>query len=309
VADYRQGIYQSLIARGLNPEQARGAIISLMGESGQTLSPKSFNPNDPGGAMGFAQWVGSRRAGLQAVARSMGTSETDPNAQLAYFNQEIAPGGPKAWVIDSIKNNARTAADATGIWTRGYEAPAKDNSAQRFAGNQNAITVGEDGSPVFSITGGPGRSLAGTTLTSVPRPPHTLTPPTAGAPYTPEAVVAANPPAAVQPPQNVGDWLKKIATKPVTKDAQGNEVQGKSPLESIAGSFAKPAGSEAPSIPSMPVMQPVQDPTMQLAGPSQQLFSAVSAAAAKPLSWSSTPYGSGAGQLGTTLNATGYGYG
>jgi len=78
--DFRQSIWQSLIGRGLNAEQARGVMMSLMGESGQSLDPKSYNPNDPGGAMGFAQWVGPRRAELQAVARQMGTSETDPSA-------------------------------------------------------------------------------------------------------------------------------------------------------------------------------------------------------------------------------------
>jgi hypothetical protein len=145
----------------------------------------------------------------------------------------------------------------------------------------------------------------GTTLTSnAITPPHTLTPPTAGAPYTPEAIAAANPPAAAQPPQNVGDWLKKIATKPPpTKDAQGNDVEQKSPLQKVADRFATPANAAPPEIPPMPAMYPAQDPTAQLAGPSQQLFSAVSAAAAKPLSWSSAPYGSGAGQLGTTLNS------
>ena len=44
-----------------------------------------------------------------------------------------------------------------------------------------------------------------------------------------------------------------------------------------------------------------------MAGPSSQMFQAVSQAAARPLSWTSTPYGSMAGQQypgrGTTLNS------
>ena len=56
---------------------------------------------------------------------------------------------------------------------------------------------------------------------------------------------------------------------------------------------------------------PAVDPDPGLAPASQQLFQAVSQSAAKPLSWSSRPYGWNAGQqmgqLGTTLNATDYG--
>jgi hypothetical protein len=44
-----------------------------------------------------------------------------------------------------------------------------------------------------------------------------------------------------------------------------------------------------------------------MAPAAQQLFSTVSQAAAKPLSWSSSPYGAGAGQIpGTTLNQSAY---
>jgi hypothetical protein len=160
----------------------------------------------------------------------------------------------------------------------------------------------------------------GTTLTTVPegvvdpsivaRGGTSPAIPEANTGYTPATTVASAPSfgdAAAK--GDVGGMIKAALTKPTTKDAQGNEVEGKSPLEKLSGAFAKPASSAAPEIPAMPVMQPVQDTMAQMAGPSQQLFSTVSAAAAKPLSWSSTPYGSGAGQLGTTLNATGYGYG
>ena len=129
---------------------------------------------------------------------------------------------------------------------------------------------------------------------SQPTPPHTPTPATAGAPYA--------------PPQNAGDWLKKLITKPVTKDAQGNEVKGKSPLESLAGNVPTSQQNQ-PTVAALPVAQPVMDPMGQLAGPASQLFSTVSAAAAKPLSWSSAPYGSNAGQQmarGMTLNQSGY---
>ena len=57
----------------------------------------------------------------------------------------------------------------------------------------------------------------------------------------------------------------------------------------------------------MQAAMPVQDPDPGLAPAAQQLFSTVSAAAAKPLTWNARPYGYNAGFQGTTLNQTGYG--
>ena len=120
--------------------------------------------------------------------------------------------------------------------------------------------------------------------------------------------------AAETPPQNAGDWLKKLAARPPpTKDANGNEVQGKSPLENIANSFKPAGGQQQAAAPEPAQFAPPQDPMAQLAGPSSQMFQAVSQAAARPLSWTSTPYGSMAGQQygmpGTTLNSRGDYYG
>jgi hypothetical protein len=142
-----------------------------------------------------------------------------------------------------------------------------------------------------------------------------LTPPTAGAPYTPAAVAAANPPPAAAPPaqpQNAGDWFKKLVDRPPpTKDAQGNEVQGKSPLDKLTGAIpGKPAGQQQAAAPEPATFAPVQDPTAQMAGPAGQLFTQVLAASAKPLTWSSRPYGWDAGQQmvpGMTLNSMGQG--
>ena len=119
---------------------------------------------------------------------------------------------------------------------------------------------------------------------------------------------------ATPPPQNAGDFFKKLITRPPpTKDAQGNEVQGKSPLEGIASSFKPAGGQQQAAAPQPASFAPVQDPMAGLAGPSSQMFQAVSQAAARPLSWSSTPYGSVAGQQypgrGTTLNSMGDIYG
>ena len=111
---------------------------------------------------------------------------------------------------------------------------------------------------------------------------------------------------------DVGGALKAALTKPPpTKDAQGNTVEGKSPADKLADAIA-PAGRQPAPIPEMQGPAPVQDPDPGLAPAAQQLFSTVSQSAARPLSWTSAPYGANAGLVrpgGTTLNQTGYGYG
>ena len=111
---------------------------------------------------------------------------------------------------------------------------------------------------------------------------------------------------------DVGGALKAALTKPPpTKDAQGNTVEGKSPLQKIAGAVGDVAQKEAPAAPAAPQITPVQDPDPGLAPAAQQLFSTISQSAARPLSWTSAPYGANAGLIrpgGTTLNQTGYGY-
>ena len=183
------------------------------------------------------------------------------------------------------------------VWYGGPK--AAHNSS--IPGGKGYPTTGEYGDQVVS-------KLGGTTLTSTPGHPHTLTPPTAGAPYTPEAVAAANP-AASPAPADTGNALQKLLTKPPpTKDAQGNEVEGKSPLQKLAGAVGDVAQKPAPEVAAMQPAMPAQDPDPGLAPASSQLFQTVQQAAMRPLTWSSRPYGWNAGQqLGTTLNATGYG--
>ena len=112
---------------------------------------------------------------------------------------------------------------------------------------------------------------------------------------------------------DVGGMLHAALTKPPpTKDAQGNTVEGKSPLQKLAGAVGDVAQKPAPEVAAMQPAMPAQDPDPGLAPAASQLFQTVSQAAARPLSWTSTPYGANAGLIrpgGTTLNATDYGYG
>ena len=119
--------------------------------------------------------------------------------------------------------------------------------------------------------------------------------------------------AAETPPPNLNPFQKLFTRPEPTKDAQGNDVQGKSPIEKIAsglGGAAKGGQQQQAGAPQPAQFAPVQDPMAQMAGPAAQLYSTVQAQAAKPLSWSSRPYGWDAGlQMtpGMSLNTTGYG--
>ena len=112
---------------------------------------------------------------------------------------------------------------------------------------------------------------------------------------------------------DVGGMIKAALTKPPsTTDAKGNTVDGKSPLQKLAGAVGDVAQKDVPAVPAMQAPMPVQDPDPGLAPAASQLFSTVQQSAARPLSWTSAPYGANAGLIrpgGTTLNATGYGYG
>ena len=122
------------------------------------------------------------------------------------------------------------------------------------------------------------------------------------------------PPDAAPAPAPELNPFQKLFTRPEpTKDAQGNDVQGKSPIEKLAGDLggvAKAGGQQQAAAPQPAQFAPVQDPMAAMAPAAAQLYSTVQAQAAKPLSWSSRPYGWDAGlQMtpGMSLNTTGYG--
>ena len=306
--DYRgfvpaQQFYAALVAKGFAPVAARGILGNAMHESGGGSRGVYLDPPTDAGhpnwgtgdaAVGAIQWEGKRQAGVSPTLQSQVDKIWDE------FNNPGLAGMPQGSFerLQSAKSPGEAAHFVNTTYERPLSPSASDAQRQRFA------NVSLDATP-------------GTTLTSVPdgivHPPHTLTPPTAGAPYTPEAVAAANPAvaAATPAPADTGNALQRLLTKPPpTKDAQGNEVEGKSPLQKLAGAVGDVAQKPAPEVAAMQPAMPAQDPDPGLAPASSQLFQTVQQAAARPLTWSSRPYGWNAGQqLGTTLNATGYGNG
>jgi hypothetical protein len=270
-----QDAYNLAVKHGFAPgNEAATATAILMQESQGRAD--AFNPKDPhGGSVGVMQ-INGANAGLIGGAdwRTVGQ---DPDASMAAAHALYARrgnftdwGGYNDGGYKKYLNQAMETANATHPGTTITSTGVIDPTAQH---------------------GGPGAAPGTPGSTQNPPIPADAT------------VVAAN-----QPPQNIGDWIKKGLTRPAdTTDKDGNPVKGKSPLEKLASNFEKPAGQQAPAAPETPQFAPVQDPMAQLAGPAAQLYSTIQATAAKPLSWSSRPYGWDAGQqMGTTLNTAGY---
>jgi hypothetical protein len=269
-------IYQLAVKHGFAPgqEATLATAIAMQESQGRT---DAFNPKDTaGGSVGLMQ-INGANAGLIG-GNNWKSVGTDPDASMAAAHALYARRG--------------NFTDWGGFTDGGY----KKYYNQALSAANSAPPPGT------------------TTLNSLPAHPHTLTPPTAGDPYTSAAVNAANPPAAAAaPPAPELNSVQKFFTRPeATKDAEGNEVQGKSPIEKLAGNLGGAAkGGQQAAAPTPATFAPVPDPMAAMAGPAAQLYTTVQQAAAKPLSWSSRPYGWNAGlQMtapGMSLNTTGYG--
>src|SRR4029077_6418182 len=278
--DLRASIYQGLIGRGLTPQQAMGVVYSMMGESGTGLDPNSLG--DSGISLGFGQWNGSRRAALEGIAKSMGTVPTDPSAQLKHFFAEI--DGPEKAALEQVRQ-ATSAADATRLWTGGYERPKVNNWQARFAeGSQAGRIDPKTGGPVW--TAGPAATVpAGVGATTGATP---AAPATSGAQDFAAAAQAGN----------VGGALAAL-----TK-GKGEEGGGKGPLGTLGDQLNK----AAPAPQASQMLQSAPDEQGARAQAGQALLGQVLQQGAKPLTWSSQPYGYGVAgpQIpGTTINSIG----
>jgi len=230
--DLRASIYQGLIGRGLTPQQAMGVIYSMMGESGAGLDPTSLGDN--GISIGFGQWNKERRAALEATARSMGTVPTDPSAQLKHFFAEI--DGPEKAALEQVRQ-ATSAADATRLWTGGYERPKINNWQGRYASGSQAGRIDPTtGAPVW--TKGPAATVPAGVGTTTPGAAPAA-PATSGAQDFAEAAKAGN----------VGGALAAL-----TK-GKGEEGGSKRPLGALGDQLNK----AAPAPQTSQMLQPASD--------------------------------------------------
>ena len=240
-----------------------------------------------------------------AIARAEGLnawSKSNPNAG-SYVDRT----GGVPWSFGDFQLNTRNGMGVDAL-KAGIDPkdPNQWQAADQFALDQmRAHGVGAWSNPVAKSIAAHG----GLTLTSTP-PASSIRPSWRTAARRRPAAPSFSDAAAKG---DVGGMLHAALTKPPPKkDAQGNDVEQKSPLQKLASSVGDVAQKATPEVAPMQPAAPAVDPDPGLAPASQQLFSAVSASAARPLSWTSTPYGANAGLIrpgGTTLNATDYGNG
>lgn len=129
----------------LSSEQDAGIAGNFQVESG--LNPAASNPNE--GAVGFAQWEGGRRAGLDSFAASTGGNETDPLTQLGWMRAELYGSESEAYQRLLAAPDAGTAA---AVFDQFYERSSGAARATRVA-NAQAIAAGR---PVVDGSGGGG---------------------------------------------------------------------------------------------------------------------------------------------------------
>lgn len=122
VSNAHQLVMNELIQRGVRPEVAAGAVGSLMGESGNRLNPRAYNPNDNGGPSGgIAQWHNERLQNLYNFAGTTDINKIPLETQIKFLGHELDTTHSK--VLDGLRQG-RTVADGVNVWTRSYEVPA-----------------------------------------------------------------------------------------------------------------------------------------------------------------------------------------
>ena len=275
-AGHEQFIRDYAAKVGVNPDVAVGVANAegLRAWSPSNPNAGSYVDRSGGQPFSFGDFQLNVRNGLGTQALKAGIDPRDPNQWQAadqYAIDQMKAGGLGPWKGDKFAANYRGPVLGTSL-------------ATTPPGVVDPSIVARGGtSPPLDASGG-------TAIAAAP-----------AAPSFGDAAAKGD----------IGGMIKAALTKPPpTKDAQGNTVEGKSPLQKLAGAVGDVAQKPAPEVAAMQPAMPAQDPDPGLAPASSQLFQTVQQAAMRPLTWSSRPYGWNAGQqLGTTLNATGYGNG
>ena len=154
-------IAQFLASLGFSKAGTAGTMGAFQAESG--LNPNARNASS--GATGIAQWLGGRLTALRNMASSMGVSETNLNAQLDYFRQEITSPQYSGLLheLQTTNNPQQAAVDFVNTFER--PGPGGDPGAAGFAQTfYNGGVPGPSGTPATTDagnTGGGGNSTQG----------------------------------------------------------------------------------------------------------------------------------------------------
>ena len=117
---------------GWSPQAAAGIAANIGHES-------EFKTNalgDGGASMGLAQWNGGRRTALINYASKNGRRVDDLDTQLDFLHHELHTEYPS---VASKLRDALSEADATRIFSQGYEKPGKPMMQSRLSWAQKAM--------------------------------------------------------------------------------------------------------------------------------------------------------------------------
>ena len=121
----------SLQNLGLGTQVAQGIVKALQGETQKDLE-KGAGEEGKEGAFGIAQWLGSRRAGLEAFAKSKKKPKSSLEVQLEYLAKELK--GPEHGTLTALQH-AHSTNEAAGIFIKQFERPEVPSTVeQRAAG-------------------------------------------------------------------------------------------------------------------------------------------------------------------------------
>lgn len=136
------GFFQNL---GYQPHHIAGIMGNIGAES--NFNPTAFNPAGGGqGALGFAQWRGSRQSALRDLATKRGTDVHDGLTQLTHLHNELM--GPENAAYQALLKTDN-AADAARVFRDTFERPGGhgyENThrfAQEVAARRGAAPGGE----------------------------------------------------------------------------------------------------------------------------------------------------------------------
>jgi TP901 family phage tail tape measure protein len=136
----------SLHNLGLNSLAAQGVVKALMAETNENLE-KGAGEEGREGAFGIAQWLGSRRTGLEAYAKSQHKPKSNLEVQLEYLAKELK--GPERATLQAL-THAHGVNEASGIFIKSFERPevpsaVEDRAAAIHAGGLSQKALEELG--------------------------------------------------------------------------------------------------------------------------------------------------------------------
>ncbi|MFI2229518.1 phage tail tip lysozyme [Nocardia testacea] len=133
-------MYDYLIKKGFTPAQAAGILGNLQVESG--FDTGAYNPGE--GAIGLAQWLGGRRANLEAFAASRGLKVTEWETQLDFMVYELEHS--ESGAMNKLKSTT-TAGDAAAVFDQYYERSSGAARGQRVANAESIATSMANSTP------------------------------------------------------------------------------------------------------------------------------------------------------------------